>query len=371
MYSVQSSDLSYPSLISKNTFPHLCWTSHHSDGSIKLIQMDSISKNDKDQNQNSENQNILNPTSIIDQNESFQIHNKDTLDLTDNFTLNSIVMTEWGSGKITSINKDQQIVKINIEGQEIEYPIIGLTPFLQIYVCIIQKSNIKWSLIKISLNESCYSIKNKVGKMYNVHPSRVILIFKERKIRDYNAIINNLGFYEKAELLAVIRDPVEYCKFRFKNCAKSNFNSKFNSISVKTNVNVLITGIAFYKNEVNDVYYELIIKENKNVIFEADNIFVPKKDENEENSKKETYMVKYNLNKEIIFEKQKIYEIQQNFYNNVKEQYYGNQPSENLADENGVIFTFSKTEIDSNENIKENSTQVAQGLIPGIYYSFK
>ena len=142
MYSVQSSDLEYPSLISNNRFPHLCWTSQPSDGTSTLIQMDSLTKNE---NQNSKNQNILNPTSIIDQNESFQIHNKDTLDLTDNFTLNSIVMTEWGSGKITSINKDQQIVKINIEGQEIEYPIIGLTPFLQIYVCIIQKSNIKWS----------------------------------------------------------------------------------------------------------------------------------------------------------------------------------------------------------------------------------
>ena len=368
MYSVQSSDLEYPSLISNNRFPHLCWTSQPSDGTSTLIQMDSLTKNE---NQNSKNQNILNPTSIIDQNESFQINNKDTLDLSDNFAVNSIVMTEWGTAKITLINKELQTVKLRIEDQEIEYPFIGLNPFLQIYVCIVHKDNIKWAVIKISLNETCYSIKNKIGKMFNVHPSRIILIFKEKKINDYNTIIYNLSFYEKAELLAVIRDPIEYCKFRFKNCDVKNFNSKFNSISVKTNVNVIITGIAFYKNKLNDIYYELIIKDNnKNIIFEADNIFVPKKDENEENSKKETYMVKYNLNKEIIFEKNKIYEIQQNFYNNIKDQYYGIQQGDNLADENGVTFTFSKTELNS-ENSIENSTKIEQGLIPGIYYSFK
>ena len=370
MFSVQSSDLEYLSL-SKNKFPHLCWISNSSDGSSSLIQIDSSSKNEKAQKENLKNQIISNSSSIIDQNASFQINNNDTLDLSENVQLNSIVMTEWGPSKITYINKEQQIVKLKIEDSEIEYPFEALNPFLSIYICIIHENNIKWSLIKISLNETCYSIKNKIGKMLNVHPSRVILIYNQKKITDYNISIFNLSLYEKAEFLSVIREPVEYCRFRFKNCDKKNFNSKFNSILVKTNMNVLITGIAFYKNELNEIYYELIIKDNnKNIIFEDDNIFVSKKNEKDDNSKKESYMEKYNLNKDIIFERNKIYEIQQNFTTNIKEQYYGNQPFDNYADENGVIFTFYKTEMNG-ENIIENSTQIDQGLIPGIYYSFK
>ena len=47
----------------------------------------------------------------------------------------------------------------------------------------------------------------------------------------------------------------------------------------------------------------MIIKNNNNILYEADNIFVPKRDCPIEINKKETYIVKYYLNKEIILKK--------------------------------------------------------------------
>ena len=47
----------------------------------------------------------------------------------------------------------------------------------------------------------------------------------------------------------------------------------------------------------------MIIKNNNNILYEADNIFVPKRDCSIEINKKETYIVKYYLNKEIILKK--------------------------------------------------------------------
>ena len=47
----------------------------------------------------------------------------------------------------------------------------------------------------------------------------------------------------------------------------------------------------------------MIIKNNNNILYEADNIFIPKRDCPIEINKKETYIVKYYLNKEIILKK--------------------------------------------------------------------
>lgn len=361
MYSIESSCENFT-----NEFPNLHWTTEH--GQSILNKISSLSQS---QNQKSENKIVSNSFLITNtQYEISQKNKNEILDMSENLKLNSMVNTEWGPGKIILINKEAQIVKIRIEGQEQEFPFNSINPFLQIYVCIISENKIHWSLLKIALGENLYYIKNKIGNMYKVHPSRVLIIHAGKKIKDYSVNIYNLGIYEKDELLVVIREPVQFSKFRFKNLIKSNNNSGINSIRVKSTKNIIVTGIAFYKNDMFDVNYELIIKNNNNILYE-DDIFVPKRDSPVEIKKEETYIVKYYLNKEIIFEENQFYDIQQNILNNnIKEQYIGIQLSENLVDENGVIITFIETQINK-KNIKDNSTKVDQGLIPGIYYSFK
>ena len=369
MYSIsQNLTLEY----NTKPFPRLCWLSEKT-GSTNLIQMNPSLEKKNTQNFIIENQIDSNSFSIINQSENSVNNNKkEILDLSDNFKINSIVMSAWGPGKITYVNKDLHKVKLRIEDEEQEFDFSALNPFIQIYICIVNENNIKWTLLKFNLSDTCYIIRNKIGNLLNIHSSRVLLIHRGYKIKDYNKTIFSLGLFEKDELLCVIREPIEYFKYRFKSFIKSNSNSGLNSISLKTNKNIIVTGVAFYKNDTFDINYELIIKDNEGVIiYEDDNIFVTKKEVIVDNYKKETFMVKYKLKNEIIFEGYKCYEIQQNIINNnIKEQYIGNQLSENLADENGVIISFIETKMNK-INIKDNSTKVDQGLIPGIYYSFK
>ena len=358
MNSIESLSENFP-----NEFPNLNWTTENGQSNLKKISSFSENENKKSVNKIESNSFLITST----QYEFSQNHKNDIdiLNLTENFKLNSMVMTAWGPGKITFINEDTQTAKIRIEGQEQEFAFNSINPFLQIYICIISENKIHWTLLKIDISENLYYIKNKIGNMYKVHPSRVLLIHRGNKIKDYSVNVYALKIYEKDELLAVVREPVEFSKFRFKNFIKSNNNTGVNSITVKSNKTIIVTGIAFYKNDMFDVNYELIIKKNNNIIYE-DDIFVPKRDSPVEINKKETYIVKYYLNKEIIFEENQLYDIQQNiFNNNIKEQFIGNQPNDNLADENGVVISFFES------SIEKNSTKVNEGLIPGIYYTFK
>ena len=109
----------------------------------------------------------------------------------------------------------------------------------------------------------------------------------------------------------------------------------------------------------------MIIKNNNNILYEADNIFVPKRDCPIEINKKETYIVKYYLNKEIILKKINFMIFKKIYLIIILKKLIGNQPNDCSPYENGVIISFSECPIE------KNSTKVNEGLIPGIYYTFK
>ena len=92
-------------------------------------------------------------------------------------------MTALGPEKITFINKNTQKVKIKIEGEEQEFSYDFINPFVQIYFCIITEKKIYWTLLKVLLGENLYSVKNKIGKMFKVHPSRILIIHRGKKLK--------------------------------------------------------------------------------------------------------------------------------------------------------------------------------------------
>ena len=54
--------------------------------------------------------------------------------------------------------------------------------FKFIFVLLLKKK-IYWTLLKVLLGEYLYSVKNKIGKMFKVHPSRILIIHRGKKLK--------------------------------------------------------------------------------------------------------------------------------------------------------------------------------------------
>ena len=195
-----------------------------------------------------------------------------------------------------------------------------------------------------------------------------------------NKGVFDIGLFENDDLLIVIKDKKEFAFKRFKSIIINTQNSGYNSIFVKANDNIILTGIGFFKNTRTDVYYELIIKDSeKNVLYTAQNILVKNLGNIIDMSSIDNLIVKYKLGEEVVFNKDKVYEIQQNLNvyssNSLNQELHaqciGYQTVDGYNAENGLKLTFTESSNTTNENGKQNMTSVTMGMIPALYYAFK
>ena len=163
-------------------------------------------------------------------------------------------------------------------------------------------------MLKVTFQDTSLSIKQKIAKMYQVHHSQIILIHAGVVISDNKGVFD-IGLFENDDLLIVIKDKKEFAFKRFKSIIINTQNSGYNSIFVKANDNIILTGIGFFKNTSTDVYYELIIKDSeKNVLYTAQNILVKNLGNIIDMSSIDNLIVKYKLGEEVVFNKDKVYE---------------------------------------------------------------
>lgn len=296
------------------------------------------------------------------------------LELCDEYKSGMFVMTEWGPGKISSVNLEEKTCKVKIEDQECPFPFDTIKTSLNLCVCIVDKIKTYWGLINIQFTDTVKSLRIKIGNILNVHFSQVIIVKGGQKLKNNDSSILDLDFFEKDKILVVIKDETEKRFFRFKTDKTLNLNSGFNSISIKASDDIFITGFDLYKNSQKDIIYEIkIFDYKKNIIFDEKNIIVEKFDKKDFSLKYK----KYELENFIFIKKNTNYEIQQiityeglhdkvKFY--LKDQIIGNSLDNEKSWDHTII---SVSEVNSKENKQKNMTSVYQGLIPSFYYSFK
>lgn len=329
------------------------------------------------QNSNNKANNISSSSEIQESKGKVEAKINDIIDFSEKVKKDSIVNTEWGPGRVKSVNKENKTCLVEIESNEVSFPILSVNPSINIYGCIIDKMKTHWMLMKINFNDTALSIKQKIGKIFQVHHSQILLIHSGYVVTE-NVSVFDMGLFEKDDILIVIKDKKEFSFKRFKSVKIISQSSGFNSISLKFSDNIILTGLGFYKSPNSDTHYELIIKDNdSNVMLSIQNIVVKKmeKDVNTNNIDKLT--VKYKIGEEIVFYKDKIYEIQQNvnMYSrsdetNFLSQCVGYQSQDGYNSKNGLKITFYDSKLNDDDG-KENMSSPSTGKIPIIYYTFK
>ena len=106
--------------------------------------------------------------SLNSNNENSNINNNkpDVLDLTEQIRIGMLVMTDWGEGKVISINKTEKTLVINIEGNNHTFNISNVNPLINIFICVVIKNITNWLNLKILSDDNCFNIKSKIAKIY-------------------------------------------------------------------------------------------------------------------------------------------------------------------------------------------------------------
>ena len=358
-------------------------------------------KNILEKSNNSEN-NINNINNI-----NINNNQPNVLDLTEQIKPGMLVMSEWGEGKVISINKTDQTIVLSIEGENHSFNISTVNPLINIFVCVVIKNKTNWLNLKIFFDDNCFNIKSKISKIFKCHINQIILIHNNKKITDNNKSTFNMGLYENGCLLCVIKEKEDSLNLRFKNKKLVNKINKFNFISISVDQKIQLKNLLFYRNLKIDLNYSIIIKDitkinEQKILFLIENIIVPKVNLNDiknlgfaineeiENfdffEKIESFICKFKIEEEFYLEKNNIYEIIQivNNYSEIDEnnkQFFGiNAKNGGNFEEEGITFFYNEIENDLDEKInifKQNNfsqkfkTNINQGLIPGLIFSFQ
>ena len=330
------------------------------------------------QNSNNKANIIPSASEIQENNDKANEKINDIIDFSERIKKDIIVNTEWGPGRIKSVDKENKTCLIAIESDELSFPIMSVNPSLNIYACIIDKLKTHWMLMKVNFSDTALSIKQKIGKLYQVHHSQIVLIHSGYVVTD-NKSVFDMSLFEKDDILVVIKDKKEFSFKRFKSVKIITQSSGFNSVSLKVSDNIILTGLGFYKSTNSDTHYELIIKDtDNNVMLSIQNILVKKMEKDVDTNNIDNVTVKYKIGEEIIFYKDKIYEIQQNLNmfsrpgeSNFLSQCVGYQSQDGYNSKNGLKITFLDSKLKDNDIGKENMSSPSTGKIPIIYYTFK
>ena len=72
-------------------------------------------------------------------------NDKNILDITDNFKVDMIVPSDWGEGKVVSVDKVNKKVVLKIEGVEKEFSMLELITSIYCSICAYIFKGKKWN----------------------------------------------------------------------------------------------------------------------------------------------------------------------------------------------------------------------------------
>ena len=122
------------------------------------------------------------------------------------------VATDWGPGKIISINKQEKKVRLKIFDQEQVFNMHELRVNNQIIVHIYFKDmnlidkKIMY-LMTLSASDTILDMKKKIAKILGTSENRVTLIQENNKITNDNKKFSEIGFYD---LISVVNGRCDY-----------------------------------------------------------------------------------------------------------------------------------------------------------------
>ena len=134
------------------------------------------------------------------------------VDFSDQFQLNTMIATDWGPGKIVSINKQEKKVTLQIEGQEQVFNMHELRINNQILIHIYFKNmdlldkKILY-LTNVSATDTVLDMKKRIAKILGTTENCVTLIQNNYKIKNNDKKFSELGFYD---LISVINGRCDY-----------------------------------------------------------------------------------------------------------------------------------------------------------------
>ena len=134
------------------------------------------------------------------------------VDFSDQFQIGITVATDWGPGKIISINKQEKKVRLKIFDQEQVFNMHELRVNNQIIVHIYFKDmnlldkKIMY-LMTLSASDTILDMKKKIAKILGTSEDRVTLIQENNKITNDNKKFSEIGFYD---LISVVNGRCDY-----------------------------------------------------------------------------------------------------------------------------------------------------------------
>lgn len=137
------------------------------------------------------------------------------LDLSDQFQVDTIVSTDWGPGKVISVNREEKKVIVKIEGEEKEFNMHELRATTQILIHIyfknleLQDKKLLYSA-KIQAGETILDMKKKVANILGTNDNCVTLVYSGMKMTNNNTKFSEIGFYEQGSILAVVNGVCNY-----------------------------------------------------------------------------------------------------------------------------------------------------------------
>ena len=144
-----------------------------------------------------------------------ELLDSNVLDLTDNFKVDMMVPSDWGPGKVISVNKNNKKVVLRIEGNEQEFDMFELHSHLSVYIHVFFKDlNLKDRKViicgNIFLDDTIGRIKQKIAGIFNADEKKVIIVHKFLRLTNDNQKISECGIFSQDTLLVIINGTCDY-----------------------------------------------------------------------------------------------------------------------------------------------------------------
>ena len=146
------------------------------------------------------------------ENDSF---NENISDFSDTFKEGMIIPSDWGPGKIVSVDKITGKINLEIEGSSKTFDIFELRPYMQIYFHVYFKDmDLKDRKIifceNIFMNDTIRKIKKKIANIFKIDENKIILVHKGEKIIDNDKKMSECGLFLYDSILVVINGLCDF-----------------------------------------------------------------------------------------------------------------------------------------------------------------
>ena len=147
--------------------------------------------------------------------DSLKSYDDHILDLSENFKVDMIIPSDWGPGKVVSVNKNTKKVVLKIEGTEHTFDMLELRPYLQIYIHVFFKDkDLSDKRVILSTNvyldETIGKIKKRIAGIFKSDENKVILYSKGVKFTNNNQKLSECGIFSQDTMLVVINGLCDY-----------------------------------------------------------------------------------------------------------------------------------------------------------------